>query len=473
MDENSQDELHYQYRNEYKGFHVEGSTSLYVPIYRVITRINYIGRVPIPLFDEFVCRMIEAGVTDPGIMAELLGAESETIKFVISTMAHNDYLYNDGNWHLSNKGMRLYRDKEKLEETNCEVELYYDGLNPQYNERLVSNKRGHLLSDLKNPKKHDKGGAPWENGLIIAPQTYPDQGISDHNRVQMVKAVTRHLSSLGHRVEEVREFDPLGTDLLYHEYLLLVYSSNDYSQQRYKFLALDICGDTAGPDPSVTQALLRLHDRGELDQRLWASNDSDSKKNLEMIFNALSGYERGGVTGHLKQISDDKRESRPIMNCEIRKKFLEALEMSTQRLDIVSPWISSRIVDDEFMARFRRLLELGVRINILYGIEEEPSGASGTSASNRKDRDRAMSTEKLAEKLRRIGSNYPVPPRIKHSNTHEKLLICDDKFLVIGSFNFLSYGGKKGPGFRHEGGLLVLDPSLMRECRKAMIDSKL
>lgn len=160
MDEHGSDAIHYQYRNEYQGFHVIGSTSLYVPVFRVNTRVSYIEVAPIPLFDEFVCRMIEAGVTDPGVMAGLLGAEPETIEFVISTMAHNNYLYNDGNWHLSKNGMKLYRDKEKLEETICELELYYDGLNPEYDERLISKKTGHNLVYMKKRDKYKEGDAP-------------------------------------------------------------------------------------------------------------------------------------------------------------------------------------------------------------------------------------------------------------------------------------------------------------------------
>lgn len=352
------------------------------------------------------------------------------------------------------------------------------------------------------------------------PRTYPDQGISSQNRVKMVKAVTQYLSDLGHRVDEIREFEPLGRELLYHEYILLVYSSDD-DPPNYKFLAYDICGDVPGPDPSVTQVLLDLYDRGELDQSLWVSSASNSQDKVMMFLNALGGYEPGGVPGRLNQLTADEREIRerldlpekpasdereklearikeleaeknefirkyeqrvragkkvafqPIMNYEMRKKFLEALEVSRERLDIESPWMNRHIINKEFLAKYRRLLERGVKINILYGIEDEPHRLSGRSRAERGNKDRATRTEELAEELRRIGSGYPVKPRIKHSNTHGKHLICDEKFLITGSLNLLSYDGGSDTDFRHEGGLLVTDPKGIREFRKVMIDSKL
>ena len=41
---------------------------------------------------------------------------------------------------------------------------------------------------------------------------------------------------------------------------------------------------------------------------------------------------------------------------------------------------------------------------------------------------------------------------IKLGNTHEKVLVCDDKFTVITSFNWLSFKGDPKRGFRQETG---------------------
>ena len=47
--------------------------------------------------------------------------------------------------------------------------------------------------------------------------------------------------------------------------------------------------------------------------------------------------------------------------------------------------------------------------------------------------------------------------------THEKILIRDGDFVVSGSFNWLSYGGERGRGFRREDALRLTDPATVEE----------
>ena len=41
------------------------------------------------------------------------------------------------------------------------------------------------------------------------------------------------------------------------------------------------------------------------------------------------------------------------------------------------------------------------------------------------------------------------------SGTHQKILICDRKFAVAGSFNWLSYVGERDEGYRNETSVLL------------------
>ena len=80
------------------------------------------------------------------------------------------------------------------------------------------------------------------------------------------------------------------------------------------------------------------------------------------------------------------------------------------------------------VSKFRALLERDVTIKIFYGIGEEDA------YDNRK-------TKKTAERLKATFRRYP-NFKIKRTDTHTKIFICDDKFLVLSNYNVLSKDGK-------------------------------
>jgi phosphatidylserine/phosphatidylglycerophosphate/cardiolipin synthase-like enzyme len=129
-----------------------------------------------------------------------------------------------------------------------------------------------------------------------------------------------------------------------------------------------------------------------------------------------------------------------LVNEEIRRSFIDALTSASVEIDIVCPWITKRVLDGGVADFFEKALQKGVHIKILYGIDSEGSYYS------RKD-----DTEIAAKELRDRFSCYGNFFRMKKSNTHYKLLICDEKFYVQGSFNFLSFEGKYSPNTRSEG----------------------
>lgn len=508
MDSELIDKIHFQHKDEYDGFRLIGSVSLYVPVYRLDSRVTFVEKAPIPLFDDFICRLIQAGVTQAKTMSELLGVDLDIVESVLQAMSCSDYIYyNDGTWHLSAPGSRLFKEKRKLNEAVADMEFYFDGLRPEFRIELTSEKARHRLVSLHN--EVNDGAA--EQALVISARTFPRDIESERERRELSRIASAILEKQGLSVVEIRGFQVVGTSLLYHEYLLIVYS-NDDPVPKHKLLAYDPCGDPAGPDYRVTQCLLDLHDRGELDERLWQGQGLQVGMR-SLVMNALAAYERGGVTrtmgeieaeeeetrrrlessadlapgqveallGKLEALEQEKRElvayvqrlihlnqkknARFVMNYEIRERFCQALSEAQAELDIVSPWITERVVDSDFIEKYRALLERGVRVTILYGIEaEDPKLRSEDPGTKKKEHE----TERLASMLRRMGQDYPVPPRIARANTHEKVLICDDRFLILGSFNFLSYRGEPGPGFRNENGLLIEDPDLIKTIRESI-----
>jgi hypothetical protein len=125
----------------------------------------------------------------------------------------------------------------------------------------------------------------------------------------------------------------------------------------------------------------------------------------------------------------------------------EALTTAQRRLMIFSPWITSLVVDPQRILMIRRLLERGVRLHIGYGLDEEakPKG---------KPKIRLVPSE-----LQKLANEFPNFELRRFGNTHEKILIKDDDYFVLTSFNWLSFRGDASRTFRRERGVKISEPA--------------
>nr|WP_246400742.1 phospholipase D-like domain-containing protein [Jiangella mangrovi] len=121
--------------------------------------------------------------------------------------------------------------------------------------------------------------------------------------------------------------------------------------------------------------------------------------------------------------------------------LFDALKGAREKLLIVSPWIRAAVVTPAFMAALETLLKKGVTISIGYGIGDD-------GGSHGKDRDAEAALKEMALKyanfnFRRLG------------DTHAKVLILDERYAVVTSFNWLSFKGDPDRPFRDERGTLI------------------
>jgi molybdenum cofactor biosynthesis enzyme len=154
----------------------------------------------------------------------------------------------------------------------------------------------------------------------------------------------------------------------------------------------------------------------------------------------------------------DKTEH--IENAHIREKFIYAFETAVYEIDIISPWISRWVADNNFLWLVEQALKRNVTIKILYGIEESSNNS-----------ERSDNTDKIAMALKNKFKRYNNLFRMKKVNTHYKLLICDEEFYVAGSFNYLSFSGDySNPNTRHEGADYSANKKLIRDKRSRYFD---
>src|SRR3546814_5360042 len=121
--------------------------------------------------------------------------------------------------------------------------------------------------------------------------------------------------------------------------------------------------------------------------------------------------------------------------------------MSTarKRLIIISPWITDAVVDRVFIGALIDRLQRGVAVHIGYGLGIE---------------ERIPQAVRKLEQIARDHANFRL---VRLGDTHAKLLIKDEDWLVTTSFNWLSFRGDPKRTFREEWGTRIAIAEQVRE----------
>lgn len=133
-------------------------------------------------------------------------------------------------------------------------------------------------------------------------------------------------------------------------------------------------------------------------------------------------WKSAGISRHF----DYPRTQCFLMNNELKPVFLNTFAIAEKEIDLICPWINRHVVNEKFVSLLHEAISRGVRIKIIYGI--------GTDSSDGRQRTSEDTVEML--KSRFSGTNLL---EFKKGNTHIKYLICDDKYMMCGSYNFLSF----------------------------------
>jgi hypothetical protein len=204
----------------------------------------------------------------------------------------------------------------------------------------------------------------------------------------------------------------------------------------------------------------------ELTARLAAARQGvdDAKKEYEVSKRADT---RQVLREKIEQLEREKAEIERERNArkvkflwtpEIRDKLWEALRSAKERLLILSGFISSEVVDASFEEALRQVAQRGARIWIGYGFDK---------GNRRVETQRALSSWRDAEAaFERVRKEFPKQVIYRDvGRSHEKRLICDNRFTFGGSFNLLSFSGERRgrERLRHEGADLVEDPDYCEE----------
>lgn len=133
-----------------------------------------------------------------------------------------------------------------------------------------------------------------------------------------------------------------------------------------------------------------------------------------------------------EEIPKQQPGSQPVYDCNHLKVFQDAIEQAEQELIIVTPWIRGN-EPKRFVNEIVSALERGVNIKLIYGFQGDEENDNNDAQSEQNLRE--LLFQYPGSLLIRLGQETQVEIR----GTNEKILVCDTKFAVVGSWNWLSH----------------------------------
>lgn len=177
----------------------------------------------------------------------------------------------------------------------------------------------------------------------------------------------------------------------------------------------------------ITETLNKKHKK-EMEKQKRAYEKMIEEKNREIE------TMRAGQDELIRRL-EQNQSNHMLRNEEITEEIKRAVTQARREIDIISPWIEEKVVK-RYLQDFHDAIRRGVVVKILYGM--------GTAGQGRN-----IDTDQTVEYLKKEFS-YTKKMSIRRGNEHSKLIICDDAFYIITSFNPLSFGGKFGANTRGE-----------------------
>lgn len=451
-----------------------------MPVFKVELDLLVLESKALPPIQEYVLRAAGLGLTSVQQIGGLLGLSEQVVQGAAAELVSSDNLVLIGGFHaeeerglkLTEKGAQTAAEASQVQAVEVSLPVFVDGLTRK------------VLAVTDRRRRWIPTGAAARRGLIEIP-AYPRRrpGLEEIPLEAVREKIEAETAGRRGRREVIgitgmgkaRRFAEEAVALAFRasgEELQVTFAiDGETSEEHDAAFSQSVSRSarklTTGEWQDV-EALLRSEVSTEVLAQKAEKTDTDrlfeERAELEqeeerLQANASRGQSeevadlRAEVEQHAKRQEELEAALRSISVRQVevyehRALLDRALAEAVERVLIISPWINHEVVDDRLIGRFRELLDRGVQLWIGYGINEK---GEGNGSKKKKELDR-----EAAEKLRRLSVDYPESFRLKLlGDTHAKVLVCDSRFAVITSFNWLSFRGDERLDFRDERGCYV------------------
>lgn len=469
----SPEEVARRYAHRRPGFTLISYREVALPLWRLNLRVLTLARRPLPPIQEFCLRALDAGLRSTSRIASFLGLDERVVIGALATLLSDDLIVGlapdperEAAYALTEKGRQIVVDcKMSIPETR-HYPVFYDGLlRKLVPPGPVGGLRGR---DLEAAGLLEIPPFPAE-----APQA-SELDVLQLDELQRMLIGRREVEREFLEIEDIegrreRQFKPA---------LALIYEQVDSGERQVAFvvdtrLSADheqafgaaeglrkmgilekIRSSASELSQPLPEEVVALAVPSEEVDRIRLTTDA-LRVRVETATSQLAAAADGEMAEVLRAEVEDAQErlaaaEASIASIQVRQLEVfehapllqRALTSAQSRLLIVSPWIRAAVVDRRFVEDLEAALGRGVEVFMGYGL----GGDEGAS-----DRDKAAEIN-LLDLAKRHPQRFHMT---RLGDTHAKVLVVDQDFVVVTSFNWLSFRGDRNRPFRDERGLYV------------------
>lgn len=426
---------------ERPGYELVDWSEVSLPVYKVYVVASLLQHTPLAPIYEFVLRAIRLGVDDMDGVSQCLGIPRAMVEETIKGLHASeevafvpDAAHGVDRFVLTRKGERTTQSLERIRPEQQTIPIFFDGLTRRPIEPPVQ----PLLSGRQ---AEDMGYRE------IPPLPATRIEVADIDLTQAARVLARARSGEGRK--DLLAIKSVEKRMRLHmPAVALVFRQVDGEEVELSFASESRLLEDHNRAFEKAEGAAKLRLVNEFSRPELAGTDSLARRIAAVpAVNAAAEKSKGRAP----RLTLSPRSSVPAEAVETLavldhpQLLWDAVATATKRVMIISPWITSQVVDRSAIGSIRKLLERGCNLLIGYGIDE-----------NRPARP-------VPPELVQLAAAFPQFELRDFGDTHEKVLIKDDDYIVVGSFNWLSFRGDPRRRLRREMSVKINDPAYVEK----------
>jgi Phosphatidylserine/phosphatidylglycerophosphate/cardiolipin synthases and related enzymes len=336
-------------------------------------------------------------------LREITQLDEEILDSILAEITTKGYLKQD-ELKLSKNGKEILEKEKELVTENASCYLNFDGI------------FGTVMSDSGRLDQNDKKRT---NAIEFKPYVksrprieYLDDDFSENKTLRQV--IIENLQNKDFDITDILQID---TNKYFKRYICLFFKD---AEDNEKFLALN-------QDHEIDSEATDIFDRLATEQKFDYDNVSHkSQELLEENVNKFNSTTPETIIERTKPLESPAiTDGKTIEVDEHKRYFIYILENAKRSICIQSPWINWRTLQI-YKEYIENAVKRGVRVTVKYGMKPR----------NRFDK---IGIDKESQAF--FDSLNKNNFHLIKTDDHSKIVICDDDFMIMGSFNWLSFGG--------------------------------
>jgi len=435
------------------------------PFHILNVDLTYLADRQLQLAEEFVMKCINHELNNHKEIAVFLGMDENLIEKVLSELLSKGLIKRENFLKLTELGLDALEQQTVLAPISETKTFYIDALNGKLSEKFYlnffdskhNNAELTLIKIIKKPRKgHIEDLVDYYEHIEKLLHNY-----NNSNRIELI---------------QVNNIEKVYTQ--WHELLLVLYQRNpddkeiEYEifsrgniQVEYRTTIEQLYAEGKKILDPIIQGIEqdKLSNDNLVEEKILNHINDEDIKTVEKLSVKIHSFddpdffmesknqsikeERQKLKQQLDEIKTQSKISEIIHTYEHRDYLFKALKEAKERVMIVSPWITGYVVDKQFLEMLEETLNRKIKVYIFYGIK------SSTQQNN----------PRSIQKLEDLSTKYKNLMFDKVKNTHRKILVCDSKFGIVTSFNFLSFRADPNLTYRDELGVIIRDSATIED----------